>query len=60
MARLAAAALLLASVANAQFYEMGHFDRVTKITSERGLDKLIQEAIDADKTLFVRFIASEG
>eukprot|EP01052_Picozoa_sp_SAG31_P050529 SAG31_NODE_11571_length_1017_cov_0.653595_1_plen_61_part_00 len=60
MARVAAAMLLLATATNAQFYEMGHFDRVAKITNERQFDKLIKEAIDSDKTLFVRFIASEG
>ena len=54
------AALSTAQLAAASFYEQGHFDRVTKITSESTFDRLIKQAMDEDKTLFVRFIASEG
>lgn len=45
MGRLSAAGLLLLTTLNlaaGQFYESGHFDRVTKITSERVFDKLIK------------------
>ena len=41
-------------------YPAGHFDTVTKITDKDHLDAVVQENIDAGRTLFVRWIASPG
>jgi len=49
-----AAVALLAGI-----YPEGHFDKVHKCT-ESGFDDLIKTSVDAGKTLFVRWIASEG
>ena len=49
-----AAVALLAGI-----YPEGHFDKVHKCT-ESGFDDLIKSSVDAGKTLFVRWIASEG
>jgi|TARA_B100000768_G_scaffold166003_1_gene168990 hypothetical protein len=43
----------------AGIYPDGHFDKVHKCT-ESGFDDLIKTSVDAGKTLFVRWIASEG
>ena len=51
---LTTTALLLAGI-----YPDGHFDTVTKMT-DANKDDVIKSAVDAGKTLFVRFIASEG
>ncbi len=56
--RAAMAALVLTSALLA-IYPEGHWDRVTKGTAE-ALPGLISSSIADDKTLFVRFIASEG
>jgi hypothetical protein len=40
-------------------YPEDHFDRVTKCTAGN-FESLVQEKVDAGKTLFVRWIASEG
>lgn len=53
------AALLLTAAALASIYPDNHFDHVTKL-SQSNIDSTIQEEIDAGKTLFIRFIASEG
>ena len=37
----------------------GHFDKVHKCT-QGNFDALVKEQVDAGKTLFVRWIASEG
>ena len=49
-------ALLMGAV-NA-IYPEGHFDLVTKLSNDN-FDATVQSAIDTDKTLFVRWIASE-
>jgi hypothetical protein len=54
---LVAAALLLPLGALA-IYPDGHFNHVTEITSEEFFKTHIQSEINADKTLFVRWIAS--
>ena len=54
MALLLAAAALVGSI-----YPDNHFDTVTKLT-KGNIDDTIKTNIDAGKTLFVRFIASEG
>lgn len=46
-------------VANA-IYPSDHWTYSTKITSEAHLRELAQGAINEDKTLFVRWIASPG
>ena len=38
----------------------GHFDHVTKVTDETMFNALVKEQVDSGKTLFVRWIASEG
>lgn len=40
-------------------YPEGHFDRVTKCTTDN-FEGFIKEGVDAGKTVFVRWIASEG
>jgi hypothetical protein len=61
---VALGALLLATSAAAQtaWNAAGdkHWKYVADIRSPDQFDKLIQEAIDNDKTLFVRTIASDG
>ena len=52
------AAFLLTAAALA-IYPEGHFDTVTKLT-KNNMDSVIDTSIRAHKTLFVRFIASEG
>jgi hypothetical protein len=54
MAALAIGALLAAGI-----YPDGHFDTVTKLTTDN-FDGFIKEQVDAGKTAFVRWIASEG
>jgi hypothetical protein len=54
---MAAAMLTVALLAS--IYPDNHFDTVTKL-SKSNIDSTIQSNIDAGKTLFVRFIASEG
>lgn len=44
----------------AAIYPEGHFNFVTKITDEAQLHTLIDDTLAADKTLMVRWIASEG
>jgi len=40
-------------------YPDGHFEAVTKLT-QSNFDGFIKEQVDAGKTAFVRWIASEG
>ena len=42
------------------FYPPNHFDYVTQITGEDHLNSFVEEQLAADKTVFVRWIASEG
>jgi len=51
-----ATALLIASVA--AIYPNDLWERSTQITSQESFDAAVQEAIDSDRTLFVRWIAS--
>ena len=53
------AAALLSFLALGGIYPDGHFDTVTKLTADNK-DDVIKSTVDAGKTLFVRFIASEG
>ena len=57
---LRALLLLLGAVAVQAIYPDGHFDHVTKINDAEHLDGVIAEALEADQTLFVRWIASAG
>ena len=50
---------LAAGCAAAGIYPDGHFDYVTKCTQDT-FDGYVKEQVDAGKTLFVRWIASEG
>jgi len=53
--------LLLGAVLGAHaIYPDGHFDYVTKIDDADQLSSVIDEALDAGQTLFVRWIASSG
>jgi hypothetical protein len=52
-------ALTLASVAQAGIYPDGHWDRSTQLTTENA-DAFVKENVDKGKTVFVRWIASEG
>ena len=54
MALLALTATVLTGI-----YPPGHFDTSTKLT-EKNFDAHVKEQVDAGKTLFVRWIASEG
>ena len=57
--RLPALATLLAATASAGIYPSGHFDVSTKLTTDN-YQSVIQSAVEGDKTLVVRWIASEG
>jgi len=52
-------ALALVGFAGAGIYPDGHFDHVTKMT-EATFEDVVKKEVDAGKTLFVRWIASEG
>lgn len=52
-------AALLTVALLGSIYPENHFDTVSKLTKSN-IDSTIQEQVDAGKTLFVRFIASEG
>jgi hypothetical protein len=56
---LARLALLAVVGARAGIYPEGHFDHVKKCTPDN-VDGLVKEAVDAGKTFFIRWIASEG
>lgn len=58
-----ARALLLASLAGlaaAGIYPDDHWQYSTKLTNDDEFNAKVQEAVDGDHTLFVRWIASEG
>jgi hypothetical protein len=55
---LVAVAALLLPLGAVAIYPDGHFIHVTEITSEENFATHIQSEINADKTLFVRWIAS--
>jgi len=50
---------LAMGMAQAGIYPDGHWDAVTKLTTENA-DSFVKENVDAGKTVFVRWIASEG
>jgi hypothetical protein len=52
---------LLASVvlARAGIHPDGHWDRCTKLSPDNA-DDFVKENVDAGKTVFIRWIASEG
>jgi len=52
-------ALVALSLALSAIYPEGHFDTVHKVT-QANFDGIIKQEVDAGKTLFVRWIASEG
>jgi len=58
-AALSILAIALMGFASGGIYPDGHFDYVTKMTVANH-EKVIQSNVDAGKTLFVRWIASEG
>lgn len=53
------ATVLLTLAALSGIYPDGHFDHVTKLT-QSNFDETVKANVDAGKTLFVRWIASEG
>jgi hypothetical protein len=53
------ALLALTTTVLAGIYPSGHFD-VSKKLTEKNFDDHVKEQVDAGKTLFVRWIASEG
>jgi len=54
---MALAALTVGLLAG--IYPDSHFDKVTKCTASN-FEKLVTDTVDSGKTLFVRWIASEG
>eukprot|EP00804_Cyclotella_cryptica_P028549 CCRYP_014815-RA/>CCRYP_014815-RA protein AED:0.40 eAED:0.35 QI:0/-1/0/1/-1/1/1/0/65 len=56
---LAIAALLSATAVNAGIYPPDHWTYSTKLTTDNYASKISSE-IEAGKTVFVRWIASEG
>jgi len=59
MALLRAAVAALCVAGAVAIYDDDHWNYATKLTPDN-FDSTVQEAIDADKTLFVRWIASPG
>lgn len=59
MAILTTMAMALMGLASAGIYPDGHFDYVLKPTKDN-FEDMVKEQVDAGKTLFVRWIASEG
>lgn len=55
---MAAAALAVAHAAG--IYPDDHWNYVTKLEDDAGLEAEINKAVEGDHTLFVRWIASEG
>jgi len=51
--------LALGTVAHAGLYPDGHWDRATELSTENA-DSFVKENVDAGKTVFIRWIASEG
>jgi len=59
MAKFIALTAALLGVVNAGIYPDDHWEYATKMTTDNA-DDLIKTNVDAGKTLFVRWIASEG
>jgi hypothetical protein len=53
------ALLAVSEVAQAGIYPDGHWDRSTKLSTSNA-DDFVKKNVDAGKTVFVRWIASEG
>jgi len=55
------ALLTLSTVAlvHGGIYPDGHWDRATELTADTA-DAFVKENVDAGKTVFIRWIASEG
>jgi len=51
---------VLSGVANAGIYPDDHWQYASKLANDEEFDALVGQAVDSDKTLFVRWIASEG
>ena len=51
--------LAIANASNGGIYPEGHWDYSTKLTTAN-FDGIVKDNIDKGKTLFVRWIASEG
>jgi len=51
--------LSLTSLASAGIYPDGHWDRATELSTENA-DACVKENVDKGKTVFIRWIASEG
>jgi hypothetical protein len=62
--RLASSLLWFATtalgVASGEFYPEKHFEYVTAIEDEEHLNSFVQSQLDQKKSVFVRWIASEG
>jgi hypothetical protein len=56
----AVAACFAVGLAGADIYPDGHWNYATKIKSKSELDGFVGREVGAGKTVFVRFIASEG
>jgi hypothetical protein len=54
------AALGVAAGGGGDFYPEKHFEYVTDIQNEEHLDSFVQSQLDQKKSVFVRWIASEG
>ena len=52
-------ALVVATLLAAGIYPSDHWDHATKLTT-KNFEPFVKEAVDAGKTLFVRWIASAG
>ena len=50
---------VLALASSGGIYPDGHFGRVTKVTTSNA-DEFVKTNVDAGKTVFLRWIASEG
>jgi len=59
MARRVLALLATATVASAGIYPDSHWNHATKLTTSNA-DDFVKENVDKGKTVFVRWIASEG
>jgi len=59
MALRVALTFALATSVRAGIYPDGHWDTCTKITTSNA-DEFVKTNVDAGKTVFIRWIASEG
>jgi len=59
MAALSLLFSVLATGVHAGIYPDGHFDRATELNADN-VDSFVKDNVDAGKTVFIRWIASEG